>query len=474
MSLSKTSVGMAQIVGLQLANRRIELSAVNETPVQVLTELSTGELKLHESAKALAGTFERQDLAVSLLSGADAVMPGQSVSDHTEQMAESVQMLARAISSTLDLAQNTVNPAIDRVVKSTTAAIDEAMAKASNILEIVQDRPDPIFDSIYLQEAVARYANSVRDINLRGFGLPAGDIAARLTTGHAGMDEQLSEFIGRVGLDFATAVWNDTFGTPPARSTDLFARPSQANVAVLVFFYAAKVSVEIPEGLNIELSEWRAYTTGLMAAAGSAIVYGNDERDRRRKSGPMVMSCPRDPEPVGQIVVDGDKYAAWLGAGGSPELIFATAYGDKNFDPVKMLDNAPKLTEDWGKIFGMYQNKLAYVRFDAMISGLRAALTSEINALENDALKGSLGAYHDRLREMLPRVKQRGLEELWDTARKLVCRVIYPHTDAEALLLAIDEQAKIHGDKPVRELALYATIEIVARWLTDQMVAKYH
>ena len=470
MSLSKTSVGMAQITGQVLAGKGIELTVVPNTPLQVLTDLSTDELKLHDGAKALEGTFERQDLAVSLLSSADAVMPGQTVSAHTEQMEQAVQMLVRALGNTLDLAQNVVNPTIDRVVKKVTEHIDETMAKSLNVLNIVQQRPDPIFDSIYLQEATDRYSRSLSSVPLRSFGLPAGDIAELLKTGHAGMDEQLEAFLGRVGVDYAASVWSDLFGSAAANTSDVFGRPSQATAAVLAFFYAAKINLEIPAGLNVELSDWRAHTSAVMAAAGAAIVNFRNVREQQRRYGPLVLSCPHEAEPVGDIVVDGDKYTAWLGAGGSPELIFATAYGDKKFDAVRMIENAEKLKDSWSKIHAMYQNKLAYVRFDAMVSGLKAAMTAEINSTEGVDTE----ACHVRLREILPRIKQRGLQELWHSVRKVVCRVLYPQTDVEALLLAIDDQAKLHEGKETRELALYATIELTARWLADQVVATYH
>jgi len=470
MALSKTSVGMAQILGLNLANKGIKLNPVNETPVSVLTDLSTAQLKLDESARALEGGFERPELSASLFAGAEAVAPGTELSPHTVQMDESVQMLSRAIGNTLDLTQNVVNPMIDRVVKKIGEAMDAAVQAAQSPLEIIQQRPDPIFDSFYLQESVSRYAGQTRDIQLQSLGIPATDIAERLKTGHAGMDEQIAEFLSRVGVEFAASVWDQLFNSAPASSLDVFARPSQQNEAVCAYFFAARAGVDIPEGLNIDLGVWKHYCASILAAAGSAIVFGYEERAAQRKFGRLVLSCPPEVQPVGRITVDGDKYADFLAQGGSPELIFATAYGDRNFDAAHMLSRADYLKDSWSKVVGMFQSAVAYQRFDAMVSGMKAAVTAEINGLAEEDLIGDRASYHERLADRCTHAKQRDVENLWHFARKAICRVIYPHTDAEALLLQIDEQSKIHPEKPVRELALYATIEIVARWLVEQLV----
>lgn len=470
MSLSKTSLGMAQIVGQALAAKGIQLNPVNETPIAVLTDLSTTQLKLDESARALEGGFERPDLITSLESGADAVTPGTELSPHSVQMEESVKMLERALNNTLDLTQNTVNPMIDRVVKKIGEAMDAAVQAAQSPLEIIQVRPDPIFDSIYLQESTSRYVNQPRDIRLQSLGLPASDIAERLSTGHAGMDEQVQEFLGRVGVEFAASVWDRLFNAAPASSMDVFARPSQEKEAVLAYFFAAKGLVDVPDGLNMDLGAWKAYCAEILAAAGASIVAGYDERAAQRRFGRLVLACPPEVEPVGRITVDGDKYADFLAQGGCPELIFAAAYGDRDFTVEKLLAKADVLKANWSNIVGMFQNAVAFQRFDAMVSGMKAALTAEINSIPDDQLVGERAAYHERLRERATHAKQRDLNDLWHFTRKAVCRVIYPHTDAEALLLAIDEQSKIHPEKPVRELALYATIELVARWLVDQLV----
>lgn len=474
MSLSKTSVGMAQIVGQALATKGIQLHPVNETPVAVLTNLSTQQLQLDEGMKVQGGGFERPELSVSLLSGADAQMPGTDLSQHTLQMTESVQMLSRVLLNTLDLTQNVVNPMIDRVVKKIGETIDSTMAASASPLELVQQRPDSIFDSVYLQESSARYVNQPRQIQLRSLNLPAGDLTARLTTGHAGMDAQILDFLDRTGVDFATSVWDRIFNSTPASSMDVFARPSQEREAVLAYFFAAKALMEVPSGLNMDLGEWRAYASSILAAAGASIVASYDERASRRRSGRMVLATPADHHPIGLVVVDGDKYTDWLAQGGSPELIFATLYGDRNFDGARMIERAEQLKKEWCSVIAMYQSAAGFKRYDAMVSGMKAQLTAEINAIPDDQLVGDRADYHERLQERTGHAKQRDMEDLWHFSRKAVCRVLFPHTDAEILLLAIDEQSKIHPDKPVRELALYATIEVVARWLVDQFVPEAH
>ncbi len=476
MSLSSTSIGMAQVVSKTLENRGIELSALPETPVGVLSQLSCQQLILDEGVKSAAGGFERPELAVSLLSGSDDALPGQPHSAHSLQMDECVVMLANSLNGTLDLAQNVVNPTIDRVVKSVGDSISAALEATQSPLEIVQQRPDPIFTSAYLQESTERYVNQPRVIALRSLGAAsiAGNVRAFLLTGHAGMDVQLEAFLGRMGEDFALSVWDRIFGAVSPTSDDVYSRQGQQNEAVFAYFFAARMAQEVPPGLNVDLSIYREYCASVLSSAGACIQAYFRAREQQARVGRMVLSYPMQEQPTGQVVVDGDKYTLWLEQGGTPELLFATIYGDRNFDNARMIDRAEQLNAEWSRVMALYQTTVSSKRFDAAVEGLKRQITVEINNIPDDQLVGTRAEYHDRLRERLRHAKMRDLEDQWNWARKAVCRVIYPHTDAETLLDAIDEQCKNNPDMPVREAALFATIDLVASWVTYQLARQYH
>ncbi|QVD49079.1 hypothetical protein LUCX_9 [Xanthomonas phage vB_XciM_LucasX] len=469
--LNKTSVAMAQVLSQALAVRGVELAPVNNTPVQVLTELSTQSLVLEEGLRLSEGGFERPDVAVSLENDADFDGGVGGIGAHEEQMEQSTKMLSTVLTTTLDLAQNVVTPMIDRVVQAVSATIDNKMAAVAVPLEIIQQRPDPIFDSPYLQEAVSRHAGQNILVPIKSLGLAKPDILELVKTGHAGMDAQVAEFIERNGLEFAEGVWSDLFVSTTGSSGDVYGRISQAKAAVLAYFYASRLLNETPDGLNMELSDWRAYIAGILSSSGAAIVAYLQSRDWARKHGPLVLGAPLGQNPQGQVVVDGDKYVAYLAAGGTPEAIFGEVYGDRNFSATYLLENNERLAGYWNKILGLWQQQIASKRFDALAEGLDKAMRAEIANLDESLGLAKEGCY-TRLRERLQHLKARDLEDLWHLARKAVCRVIFPQTDIESLLLAIDEQSKAHEGVDVRELALYATVELVARWLVDQITSR--
>ena len=475
MSLSKTSLGMAQLVGQTLATKGIELFPVNGTPVQVLTDLSSNALIVTESANALQGSFDRPDMVALLSEGADASPTPDEVSQHTIQMSESVQNLVRVLQRSLDLTQNVVNPMIDRVYRSTAAYMETKLEATSSPLEIVQKRPDPIFDSIYLQESTSRYVNQLRDVPLRSLNIPVGDLEARLFTGHSGMDAQLRDFLNRMGPEHATRVWDSIFNVAPISSMSVFGQLTDVCSAVFALFFAMRAANEAPAGANIHLSEWKAYCASLTAAAGATIQAYLTHGELMRPSTQLVLSYPPPNCQSGPVYVDGAKYVDWLARGGSPELIFATVYGDRNFDANRMLEAKDKLLSDWGKIMSLYQTQVGFLRCEAMAQGLRAAVTTEINGLDENILPvDKREACHVALRSLVHAVKQRDLDDLWGLCRRTVCRTMFAHTEAETLLDSIDEQAKLHNEKDVRELALYATIDLVARWLCTQLASKAH
>jgi len=51
-------------------------------------------------------------------------------------------------------------------------------------------------------------------------------------------------------------------------------------------------------------------------------------------------------------------------------------------------------------------------------------------------------------------------------ARCALCYVLYPHTDAEAMLASIDDQMRANPELGAREAALFSMIDMLGVWLS--------
>ncbi|MNY64696.1 hypothetical protein D3C86_2018430 [compost metagenome] len=62
-------------------------------------------------------------------------------------------------------------------------------------------------------------------------------------------------------------------------------------------------------------------------------------------------------------------------------------------------------------------------------------------------------------------------ESLFITLRKVVCNVMFPHTDALEILTTLDTVAKEHPTLDIREAGLLAMIEYIPNWVATLISA---
>lgn len=469
MSLTKTSLGLAHMIASSLADQNVELGTVPNTSVDELTRLSTGVLEMQESIHP-AGRAN-----VTMLSMADALEAGASATTdeahypHSGAMERFAQNAGRVLASTLDLTQNKVTPMIGRVVEAINRTVTERLQGMDSPLTLVERKDDPMLSSHYLQENVARYAGYPTGMRLRNFGLGAcsWNLAG---TGHSGMDSEVAEFTNRVGQEKINWVCNALFNGGAANSSEIYGLADQFENSVIAYFLAIQGLTNVPDGINCSLEEWNSYCSQIVSTAGAAIAYVMSRRDKVNATGLLVVSAPLNGATSGVIEVNAARYADYLAQGGTVEALYGSFYERGNFEPGYLLANQERLTKDWENSLALWKTQLVGARLDAMIAATTAVLTAEINAIPEEELVGSREAYHARLRERMGHAKARDFDNMWHFARKAVCRVIFPHTDAEVLLLGVEQQEKIYPGAPVRELALRAAVDLMGAWLAEQIV----
>lgn len=469
MSLTKTSVGLAHMIASSLADQRLELGTVPNTSVDELTSMSTGVLEMQESIHP-AGR-----LNVTMLSLADALEAGASATaddakyPHDSALVTFAEGAGRVLASTLDLTQNKVTPMIGRVIEAINAQITERLQGTESPLQLIERKDDPMLSSHYLQENVARYAGYPTNMRLQSFGLASCDWNLA-NTGHSSMDAEIAEFLGRVGPERVAHVCNSLFNGGAANSSEVFGLADQFENAVIAYFLAIQGLTNVPDGLNCSLEEWNSYCSQIVSTAGAAIAYVISRRDRANSTGLLVVASPLQGSESGTIEVNSARYADYLAKGGTVEALYGSFYERGNFDPTYLLAHQERLAKDWDNSLGMYKTQMVGARLDVMIAATISVLTAEINAIPEEELVGPRDAYHSRLRERMTHAKARDFDNMWHFARKAVCRVLYPHTDAEVLLLGMEQQEKIYPGAPARELALRAAVELMGAWLAEQIV----
>lgn len=472
--LTRSSLNAAYPLAEQLAAKGFALRALPETPLAALINASM--IHAHTAGAAAAGQLETQADTGSLLMEGAAFADTFGDVPHDKIMAESVKMIADSVAFNLDLARNTVNPIIKDVVASAQAYMDNSAQSSLSPLTVVPFYYKAIWDSPILRELVERHGNQpVTDMPLQSLQIEEpSDFAELLKQGGGRFDEEIAEFAQACGHGFLSGVWHSTFGPDSHNSVLSVLRHTYAcfDVSLATFLMARRLQADIPSGVNMELSQWQAYVSTIQAQAGRAVCRALEKRalDLRMKN--LVILAPNGDDARGDVLVVGDVYDNWLREGGSTEILFGALCNNGDTSYVGMLTYKDINEKAWKRTYSLLQTNIAFRRFNDLVAGLRAGMTKAINSLDDKYIVVDRAVLHERLKERLTHVKQKDLEDIYNVARKAVCRVMFPHTDAEQMLLAIDASAAAHPELDIREAALLATIDFVARWISKLSVVE--
>jgi hypothetical protein len=465
--LTKSSLIASFPLAQQLAMNGAQLAPVGDSPLAALVSASLVDAQTVGDAPA--GTFEEQPELGELMlqSSANADMAG--VCQHDAIMANTVAAVSKAVEKNLDLARNVVGPLIKKVVEDTQAYMDSTAQSSLAPMSISPFYYQSLWDNPTTVDFVRKFENApVTPVALSGLTLPAPTSALEaMLTGAGSYDADIKAFVDAVGEEYLQGVWRSVFGGGVSQLSD-YLRWSQDKIdaTLATFLFARRLFDDVPEGLNMDLSAYKAYMGAVVGFAGRlcCAIYKKREADVGIKA--LVNAMPVGGQ--GSIQVNGDVYQSFLEAGGSPEVLFGAAVSDGQRNFATLLEAKDRYVREWQRTYALLQSKAASVRLDSMISGLRGAL---VCLLKDESLGFELSAdiYQQRIKERLAKIKPKDIEDIWHVARKAVCRVFYPQTDVERVLNAVDASALAHPELDIREAGLLATIDFVAAWVADLM-----
>lgn len=469
--LTKSSISAAYPLASLLAQGNFVLQPSVESPLSILTRRTIDGLAVFEAEGMEAPSIDEQLLTTT-------AMPTDvnDISLHDEAMDESIKLLTQSVSFVLNHTRNVVLPTIKQVATETQAYMDEIAEGVLAPLDVVPYYFKPIWDSPVFQDLVARFANSSpAPIQLKGEAIECdceGDWAKSLMTGAGMFDDEVREFVNQVGEERVKAVWDAFFGGRSTSTGDILgSRYDRFDLNAIAFLMARRLTMDVPKGVNMEITAWKNYIASIVEVAGANCAAVYRARDLDRKTNRLIISAPVGDEPRGSIIVVGDVYDRFLKEGGSPEILFGALYSNEPRTYSALLEKGEFHAKTWKRVYSLHRTNISFERYRAMVGGLRLAVSKAISSIPDDELPATRSELHARLDERLSHVKQKDMEDIYHVSRKAVCRVIYPHTDAEKMLLAIDAAAETNPELDPREAALLATIEYVSQWLASLIQA---
>lgn len=285
--------------------------------------------------------------------------------------------------------------------------------------------------------------------------------------------------IGRLSDDDILQLWEDYLGNISSRNVKLSLLLSDpiSNIRTLVILYALVVNLIKSKPSEVDASDDKYYgilkqfrdeLITYMAIANKTF---NSGRDKER----LVIGY----SPDGYTVkVDEKLYQKFIDEKYTPEVLLGlTVSSSKNdieylfYD--KIIANADLLVEEWKKKIKVEH----YAETIKTISMYKAvytiALPEVFDLIPNDLkeiLDFSLAEANARLEEKLNTEKDSEIIDSMYMAREIVGYVLFPQTSFHKFTHYMIEIEKLNPEFEPKEIANFATVELLLNYLTDQLL----
>lgn len=391
---------------------------------------------------------------------------------HDETMANILETVTTVIENNLKLAQSVVNPIIRTVVEDTDRYVKDQEHAMVNHLSVLPIFHHDIWQNSALRAMVEKYGDTAatRD-KIKGVypSLSVEELLEAVKTGVSRIDEEVQQWIEEIGTEVLTEAYKAVFERleiGELRVTgdtfyDFLHRRQDRDKVLIAFLIARSFDRNAPEGVPLDKQAHTDYCLTVMEQTARWLCHQYTRDDKVAKTGDLAIYYQND-----IIEVDGKNYNAWLAAGGQPEILFGAAITDREINKDALLERKAEYLKAWSRQERIRKIELGNHLISHVTVGLKQAVARQINELSDDDLVvEDRGVYHDRLHAALKGLSEKDVNDLYTLARRIVCDVIFPHTEAKNVLEHIEEVSKREPDLDMREAALIATCNLVTDWI---------
>ncbi len=462
--LRKLSIQAALQVVSNLGERKLQVvenSPVHNMAVAAMPSRGT-EVTEENVIDALMATSSQQGAPVT----------------HDLVLEDYVKTLGSSLVKHANFARTVVNPICGRIF----AKVNEVLTESAIIdIEAVPVRLSAAVASVQTAEMIGNHANSVN----RALRLPApfptmeeGDITELLKTGSMQYDQLLSEMLASHPEGWLRDVYESVFVKQDYRNethngasvTVFYAQADQADAMLVINLLARHFLDNPPAGYPVSLSDYQVTTSSYIAASAAGLNATLSQFERRVAAQTLVLAWGRN-----KVMVNGPVYDMYLENSGSVEAIFYAALKEptaENTSMRKLLDNNEEFTRGYMTHLTNYKNAaLAKAASTAKDIALQA-ITAEINGLtdEQNCCNISREEMHRAVQQAFSQTAPAPFaENAYKNIRALVCRVMFPKSNANELLGLIDAEIEQDPSVDVRYAAYTAVMRLMAKHLVSQV-----
>lgn len=399
---------------------------------------------------------------------------------HDLALEANINEAAGIVRNLIDFARNVAKPTILELVGVVEQRLAGAISDAMSPVTIKPEGFHDIWSTPALDSLVAEF-NEVPAIELsfkKWMPLAAPEaVVGYLRTGSTLFDEDVKSWLESVGDEVVVSAYNtylseDTNLFPSTNIINQYTGDREMILALFLLAHHFHATKEVPEGVRASLSEYELFFSQLRTEMGRRVAAILRTRDRERASGKLVTSYPDmlGDNPV--IRVNADNYTEWLSKGGEAEILLGAQLTDQERNPEALIANGTRYRAAYNQSQRLLNMKVRAENTTRTIEAIRFAISSYIAQADEASLPTSKAELQKIAATHIAALSEAHLSDLFRVVRRVVCRTLYAHTDAEKILVQIDIEADANPGIEPADAALLATITIVTDWVAAYVVTK--
>lgn len=425
------------------------------TPLAVLND-ALGHFSVAQPEVAVVEASQRKDLAGD--------------HEHSQAIDAMVDMAAEAVQKQLKFSRELVRPTVTDAFERVTKFLDEVPAR--NLRNSIKEVSLPtVYNEAGLVDMVERF-KSQPQIELHHFGnlLPdftAEELNDRCKTGMSRVDEALKSIVeGSDGI--VTRVFNQYF-----LGKNMFGEKSSdpAVENVIGFVLARNLNMNIPDGVPMELTEYRERTAFFIAEFGRRIFQALRRAERIDRQNALIEYMPPADHTGAEIRVNSSVYKRFIKEGGTPEAIIGACLRGISSPSYKDL-----LEDAYGGIAAVKANERVIQQ--SVVAEYEANVTGAIIEILGDIIgEGNFpeGMALPTIKDVKAYMKEKPFRKKFDLDNyvlRVVCGAMYPDYNAYPVLSGMMEYMANDETLTQREAATMVTIDLVGDWLAQQLTTE--
>lgn len=432
--------------------------------------------------------------AAMMVDQAHVTLPGGVPNEYQATLGTLIEEFSQSVAGTVAFARNVVNPIIKDVCDKISEALDMAgrggaiahndrgarfaLSNGSLVVNIMEEGPNPIYLDAPVEQTVNQRLR-VPFVNARSpvsYPLMSSVELMEFLENNSKSEFQkdLVDYLKglELGYDILLNAYLSAYCFQPGRVTGVSIndlRNDMTDRPLIILALGLALCEDIPEGTAGSATNLEKAIVDWVSQVKNIISLNIEVYKQSLANKTIVMNSFTNNFET-NVMVNKENYRIYLEEGGTTEALLGCVFSDRDFDPDNLMQRQPEYEEE-------YERRVAEAA--SFNNANRLAIFK--NTLRDEVRKNIFEVTEEDIRPVAQAEARKALDILMkgiyinaldcphETVRRVVCGSLFLGTDAEEILVNIDNLCEKDEGLSVRDAGALVILDYLTKFLVSQM-----